>query len=64
MQVIMTETQQAIFSAYVLTDSDLAARWGKTINAVRSMRFRKKSPPYIKIQGSVRYRLEDIVEHG
>lgn len=45
---------------YTLTDHDLAARWGKKLSTIRCLRTRKKSPPYLKLHATVRYRLADI----
>ena len=46
-----------------LTPGQLAARYGISLAAVRKWRVRKVGPQACKIEGSLRYRLEDVLEY-
>jgi Helix-turn-helix domain len=39
---------------------DLARRWKYSPRTLENLRWRKKGPPYLKLNGRVIYRLEDI----
>lgn len=46
----------------LLTEDDLAARWGITKRTLRQYRKDGKAPPYIVLGSNVRrYRIEDVV---
>lgn len=47
-------------TAKFLTESDLAARWVVSPKVLRNKRWAGGGPPFVKIGGSIRYRLADI----
>lgn len=44
----------------MLTDRELAAMLAVKPATLRVWRWRKKGPPWVKVERSVRYRLEDV----
>ncbi len=46
-----------------LTSKELADRFRIAENTVASWRMRKVGVPYVKMQGKVRYKLEDVVKY-
>jgi hypothetical protein len=44
----------------LVPESALAARYGKTIRALQRWRAKGYGPPFMRIGGSIFYRLEDI----
>lgn len=45
----------------LLGDPDLAKRWKVSIRTLQRKRKEGSGPPYLRIGGQVRYRLEDIL---
>jgi predicted site-specific integrase-resolvase len=43
-----------------LTSKELGRRWNMSFRSLERWRVRGKGPPYIRINGRCRYRLEDI----
>ena len=44
----------------LLTPEELAERWHKSPETLRFWRYNGKTPPYVKLNGSILYRIEDI----
>ena len=47
----------------LLTEKDLANRWGLTIVTIQRNRRSKNNLPYIRISGRIRYRLSDVEDY-
>jgi hypothetical protein len=46
-----------------ITEKSLAERWCLTPRTLRHWRYKKKGPPYYKIGGAVRYKLEEVKKY-
>lgn len=55
----MQHTQRAA----MLTPMELAERWKVPIRLLATWRYEGRGPRYIKIEGSVRYRLDDVLAY-
>lgn len=44
----------------LLTESELAERWSRSARTLRNDRSARRGVPYVKLGGSVRYRLADV----
>ena len=44
----------------MLSTIELAERWGMSNETIAQWRVLDKGPPYVKLGGAVRYRIEDI----
>lgn len=47
-------------AAVFLNERDLSQRYNISVKTLRAWRFRHIGPPYLKLGGSVRYRLADL----
>lgn len=47
----------------LLSTKELAVRWKISPSTIRKWRVQKKGPKYIRIGGTVRYRIEDVQEY-
>jgi hypothetical protein len=45
----------------LLTDKDLATRWGLSVKTIRNWRCKGLGPGHLKLNGAVRFRLVDII---
>jgi predicted site-specific integrase-resolvase len=45
---------------FYLSDKNLAKRWGISFRTLQRWRWKGTGPPYIKIGGRIRYRLDSI----
>lgn len=45
----------------VISERELAARWGKSVRSLQRWRAEGCGPQYMRIGGSILYRIEDIV---
>jgi hypothetical protein len=46
-----------------LLEQEVAARWRVSIRTVQRLRAQQDGPAFIQIGGSIRYRLEDILDY-
>ena len=46
-----------------LTEQELSHRWLIPPETLRTWRARKQGPPYLKLEGKVRYRMADVEEY-
>ena len=46
----------------LLTQEQLAERWGKTKGALAQMRYRGNGPRFLKIGNSIHYRIQDVLD--
>lgn len=46
----------------LLTPAELGSRWHKSKAALAQMRYRGDGPKFLKISGSIFYRVKDILE--
>jgi len=47
---------------FYLSDKSLAKRWGISFRTLQRWRWKGTGPPYIKIGGRIRYRLDNITK--
>ena len=47
----------------ILTENDLAKRWGKSVRTLQRWRAAGVGPAYIQIGGSARYRVDQVLAY-
>ena len=47
----------------LLTERDLAQRLGVSLHASRKWRHERRGPQYIRVEGAIRYRSEDVDDY-
>ena len=55
-----SETSVVSRSTIILTEKQLAERWGKSVSSLQNDRLAGKGVPHLKLGGSVRYLLTDV----
>lgn len=56
-------TTPSLASDRLLRSSELADRWQLTECTVRKWRSKNVGPEYVKVGGSIRYRLDDVLRY-
>lgn len=60
----MKEHRQAVSAKQVmLSERDLAARWCMSRRTLQRLRAQRRGPPWLILGGTVRYRVDDILEY-
>ncbi len=47
----------------IITSDELASRWSIDSKTLANWRHKKQGPPYVKIEGCIRYKLQDIEKY-
>lgn len=59
----ISKKQRPVSGSPLMLERTLASRWGKSIRTLQRWRTDGHGPPFLRIGGSVRYRLSDVLDY-